>query len=480
MLYDVFISHASEDKDAVVRPLAERLRQSHLEVWYDEFSLKAGDSLRRSIDLGLSQSRFGIAILSPAFFGKGWTEWELDGLVQRQVSGGRTVIIPVWHGVTRADVERYSPPLADKVAIPSVLGIDEIVRCVLAVVRPEGSTLLIARDILIERGLAPPVVTDDWWLDRVERVSDQRWNRWSLNLPMEDSDGDQVTARDRGKRLAWFAMEQIWQQRADDEAITQLTHPARVLDFIETSAGLREALERDPAQVLYWAPQLCIPGLGGWMEPAFDALLAAEIRESEERRARGDRFGTGITTNALTPACDEGIALRHPTFGDYEPPFVANAYVDGNGGGMGPSARFYDVIDYAAWFVSEEGTWLPPKHRACLLDGMKQWAVWLWHEDERSYSGFEGARHTGKLWETLYAARERKVTTVEVSGEAFADLHERLEFSCELLSLPETPQEMTARFLAAGYIEAWLDQPRRLAAHRAQTKTGKRKQQRRS
>lgn len=60
--------HASEDKAALARPLAERLRAEHVEVWYDEFSLSVGDSLRRSIDRGLSQSRFGIVVLSPSFF----------------------------------------------------------------------------------------------------------------------------------------------------------------------------------------------------------------------------------------------------------------------------------------------------------------------------------------------------------------------------------------------------------------------------
>ena len=78
MLYDAFICHASEDKNDFVRPLAERLRQEHVEVWYDEFSLNVGDSLRRSIDRGLAQSRFGIVVLSPSFFRKHWSQWELD------------------------------------------------------------------------------------------------------------------------------------------------------------------------------------------------------------------------------------------------------------------------------------------------------------------------------------------------------------------------------------------------------------------
>lgn len=81
--FDVFISHASEDKNAVVRPLAHALSSGGLKVWYDEFELKIGDSLRRKIDTGLAKSRFGVIVLSRSFFGKGWTNYELDGLVTR-------------------------------------------------------------------------------------------------------------------------------------------------------------------------------------------------------------------------------------------------------------------------------------------------------------------------------------------------------------------------------------------------------------
>ena len=66
MLYDVFICHASADKAAFVRPLVEVLRDQQVEVWYDEKSIKLGDSLRRAIDKGLSKSRFGIVVLSKA------------------------------------------------------------------------------------------------------------------------------------------------------------------------------------------------------------------------------------------------------------------------------------------------------------------------------------------------------------------------------------------------------------------------------
>lgn len=115
MEYDVFISHASEDKDSVVRPLAQALVEQGLKVWYDEFELKIGDSLRRKIDSGLSKSRFGIVVLSKAFIKKGWTNYELDGIISK-VNTGEQVILPIWHGITKQEVLDYSPSLADKVA----------------------------------------------------------------------------------------------------------------------------------------------------------------------------------------------------------------------------------------------------------------------------------------------------------------------------------------------------------------------------
>jgi hypothetical protein len=102
----------------VVRPLAQALQREELSVWFDEFELRIGSSLRRSIDAGLANSRFGVVVLSPSFFGKGWTNYELDGLVTREVaSGGRQIILPLWHRVTKDDVIQYSPSLADKVAL---------------------------------------------------------------------------------------------------------------------------------------------------------------------------------------------------------------------------------------------------------------------------------------------------------------------------------------------------------------------------
>jgi hypothetical protein len=124
--YSAFISHATEDKDEVVRPLAEALKKLGHNVWYDEFALKVGDSLRRSIDKGLSLSRFGIVVLSAKFFEKNWPQYELDGLVAKENTGDK-VILPLWHRVSKDDVLKYSPTLADRVALSTaVYTVDEL------------------------------------------------------------------------------------------------------------------------------------------------------------------------------------------------------------------------------------------------------------------------------------------------------------------------------------------------------------------
>ncbi len=116
IVWDLFISHATEDKEAIVKPLATALSSFGLRVWYDEFTLKPGVSLSRSIDKGLAHSKYGVVVLSPSFFAKRWPEYELRGLTAKEMAGGKE-IIPVWHDVNREAVLKFSPPLADKLAI---------------------------------------------------------------------------------------------------------------------------------------------------------------------------------------------------------------------------------------------------------------------------------------------------------------------------------------------------------------------------
>jgi hypothetical protein len=115
--WDVFISYASEDRQSLVKPLADLLAGMGVRAWWDQFELKVGDSLIEKITLGLSRSRYGVVVLSPGFMGKRWPEWELQGLTARDIVGDK-VILPIWYGVGFDDVLQVNPPLAQKRAIP--------------------------------------------------------------------------------------------------------------------------------------------------------------------------------------------------------------------------------------------------------------------------------------------------------------------------------------------------------------------------
>lgn len=112
---DVFVAHAKEDAVEVAEPLVEALTAKGLDVWFDDLELKIGDSLRRLIDRGISRSRFAVVVLSPAFMEKGWTNYELDGIITQSNTGGQ-IVLPIWHDVTKQKVIDFSPSLADKVA----------------------------------------------------------------------------------------------------------------------------------------------------------------------------------------------------------------------------------------------------------------------------------------------------------------------------------------------------------------------------
>lgn len=136
--WDVFISHASEDKEAFVKPLAQLLNDFEVKVWYDDFTLKLGDSLSRSIDKGLANSRYGVVVISKAFVKKRWPEYELRGLVTMAMAGKRTRIIPIWHDISRKEVRSFSPPLADVVAADtSKHSMKDIGEAIIKVVRPD-------------------------------------------------------------------------------------------------------------------------------------------------------------------------------------------------------------------------------------------------------------------------------------------------------------------------------------------------------
>lgn len=134
--FDLFISHASEDKDNFVRPLVIELEKAGYKVWYDEFTLKLGDSLTERINHGLTNSKFGLVVLSKAFFNKKWTNSELGALFSLQVDN-QTFILPIWYKIDKMDIIKTYPLLADKYAVNADKGLKNILVEINKVIQPQ-------------------------------------------------------------------------------------------------------------------------------------------------------------------------------------------------------------------------------------------------------------------------------------------------------------------------------------------------------
>jgi hypothetical protein len=124
-----FISHDSRDKKDIAAPLAIQLEKFMCPVWYDEFSLRVGDSLRERIEAGLKECHKCILVLTPNFLSnEGWSKREYDSIFTREIVEQKKVILPVWHGILAEDVYQFSPILADRVAVQWSLGVEEVAR----------------------------------------------------------------------------------------------------------------------------------------------------------------------------------------------------------------------------------------------------------------------------------------------------------------------------------------------------------------
>lgn len=400
-------------------------------------------------------------MLSPHFFNKQWSQWELDGLVARQNSGHSDVILPVWHQIGRNDVLAYSPSLADKIALDSSLGLDEVVRRLAAVIRPDGSTLVIAREHLLDHGYSPPVISDDWWLDVAAAAESNDmeggfqepmgWGRWGFPLP----EYSKAPAK-RGWRMACAAMQMVWQQEADNRPITQITPPELVHDFIASQPGLEATCAGNLAYLVSYVPQLVIRGFGAVYEEDIESAYQRSRAACMLRRESNSTFGIALTTDGRSPTCDDEFALRDSDFGKYDAPHVACGFVQGNYVASGPPVIYYSHIDYAAWLLSDESKWLPAPIRVVLTRGMAEWGVWPWDSRERRAIedfGFEDQGFTGAFADALYESNTRPALCL--SNDARRDLEHRLKFSASLLRLSEDGMELSARMLESDFLDLY-------------------------
>ena len=108
-----------------MRPLVQMLKEHGLKVWLDKGQLLLGDSLSSSLDVGLSNSSYGVVVLSHSFFASFWAKRELGALHAKSIEHGRS-ILPVLHRVSHSELLRHSPMLADLVYISTEEGLSTV------------------------------------------------------------------------------------------------------------------------------------------------------------------------------------------------------------------------------------------------------------------------------------------------------------------------------------------------------------------
>ena len=163
MDFDVFVSHAPEDKESVAKPLADLLRRRGLRVWIDSSELGLGDSLREHLDSAISKSRFAVVILSQAYVAKTWTNNELAAFFSLE-NKHRRVILPVRHQITPEEVCRFSPMLADRLSVSTDEGMDTVALRIVSVVRGDGSAEFFWNRKPIALGISGASCSGKTWL----------------------------------------------------------------------------------------------------------------------------------------------------------------------------------------------------------------------------------------------------------------------------------------------------------------------------
>lgn len=112
-MYDVFISHASADKADYVDELKQSLDKLKVNIFYDSDTLEWGDDWKKKLLEGVEKAEFAIIVISENFFGREWTERELNDFLGRQNRKGQKIILPILHNITMAQLQVQYPAIAD-------------------------------------------------------------------------------------------------------------------------------------------------------------------------------------------------------------------------------------------------------------------------------------------------------------------------------------------------------------------------------
>ncbi len=113
--YSVFVSHSSDDKIEYVDDLVREMKSLGISVFYDTDVISWGDNLKEQIDNGLENCKLAVIVISKNYFGREWTEYELQSLLNRQDKEKNKLIFPILYNISKEDLKKHYPLLENLV-----------------------------------------------------------------------------------------------------------------------------------------------------------------------------------------------------------------------------------------------------------------------------------------------------------------------------------------------------------------------------
>lgn len=156
---DIFICHAGEDKEEIVRPMVEAFSLSGISCWYDEAEIRWGDSIVQKVNEGLAASRYVVVVFSPSFVQKNWPQRELNAVLNQEASTGEVKVLPLLVGSEeeKRQILKQFPLLNDKHYLPWDGDLRNIVNALLSRLRPEDNSVLGQPKLAPTLGLRVPL-----------------------------------------------------------------------------------------------------------------------------------------------------------------------------------------------------------------------------------------------------------------------------------------------------------------------------------
>lgn len=254
-------------------------------------------------------------------------------------------------------------------------------------------------------------------------------------------------------------MQMRWTDAAELERITPLTHPEQVMTFIEEHPGLLETCEMCPRLVAEYAPQITIAGFEGSLLDSIEEAYTLSCEESAVTAQRSPEFNSHNAVDEKPYLCSEEWSVRHPTFGNYEPEYVAHAYFCG--GIFGPTVSPYEHADHLFWLLSSDSQWLPERIRSKLLEGLKASPLWLW----TARTGQRLNNSEDSLFNECHDALEQKRPFIWTDS-VISDVTARIEMAIATLGLHDSYRRILEAFVSHDLPSQFIETERRLESNR--------------